>query len=97
MNLNGLPLIILAHQFAITSYLSVVHLNDNSITQESPKYLDELLDIFCIEKIKEITEINKLLVVNPILKNVDYIKKKVKNFLKDGKEAEFSYITFSEN
>ena len=51
MDLNGDHLLFLAKQLARTSYLCVVHLNNNNITQGPAEIKNELLDIFGIQAI----------------------------------------------
>ena len=60
MNLNGEPLIYLANQLSKTTFLSVIHLNDNGIMLESEVFRNELLDIFGVEIQNNIFEVNKI-------------------------------------
>jgi len=59
-------------------------------------YINELLDIFGTEIIKERNEIDKKLKKNPILKNSEIIKNKVFTFLNNKKTKENNYMTFVE-
>ena len=56
MNLNGEHLIFLAQQFVCSPLLSVIHLNDNHINLGPETQKNELLDIFGIGMIQDITE-----------------------------------------
>lgn len=60
-------------------------------------YINELLDIFGTEIIKERNEIDKKLINNPILKNPEVIKSKVFSFLNHDESLQNNYMTFSEN
>ena len=59
-------------------------------------YINELLDIFGTEIIKERNEIDKKFKKNPILKNSEIIKSKVFTFLNNKKTKENNYMTFVE-
>ena len=55
MKLNGEHLILLAQQFARYPFLSVIHLNDNQIKLGPDTQKIELLDIFGIGTMEDIT------------------------------------------
>jgi len=59
-------------------------------------FINELLDIFGTEIIKERNEIDKKFKKNPILKNSEIIKNKVFSFLNNRKTKENNYLTFIE-
>lgn len=65
MNLNGEHLIFLAKQLAHTPLLCVIHLNNNQINLGSETQKNELLDIFGIGIILDITERQNFFTKNP--------------------------------